>query len=312
MLFKKGDALGYKHDYDKILIRLVNILSFLNDKKKTIRKELVKRFKVTGRKILRDMERLSSFPIYKDSKRWKMQDGFKLEKNNSFEEEVVLGILEEFSSSIGGKFSAKAHKLLNKLKNNELNPIYTKLNIEDIGDMFDEIKILEDAIKNKNTLECIYDDEFNKPYKEILKPLKIVNYEGFWYLVALDEDDYVRKLYLKKVSNIKVKDEVFKTSTKIDEMLNDSISIWFQSDREAFDVHLHVDPEIAKYFRRKPLPTQKLHSVNQDGSLGIVVTITYEMEIIPIIKYWMPHLKVLEPKWLEEKIAEDVREFLNK
>ncbi|WP_373072184.1 helix-turn-helix transcriptional regulator [Sulfurimonas sp.] len=300
-----------KHEYDKILTRLINILSILNDGEQPTTKELAERFNVADRTILRDMERLSSFPIYKDSKRWKMQDGFKLEKNNSFEEEVVLGILEEFSSSIGGKFSIKAHQLLDKLKNDELNPIYTKLNIEDIGDKFDEIKILEDAIKNKNILECIYDDEFNEPYKEILKPLKIVNYEGFWYLVALDEDDYVRKLYLKKVSNIKVKDEVFKTSTKIDEMLNDSISIWFQSDREPFDIHLYVGSDIAKYFRRKPLPTQKLHSVNQDGSLEIIVTITYEMEIIPIVKYWMPHLRVIEPKWLDDKIAEDVREFLN-
>lgn len=303
--------MGYKHDYDKILIRLVNILSVLNDGEELTTKEFAEMFNVTERTILRDMnERLYSFPIYKDKKRWKMQDGFKLEKNNSFEEEVVLGILEKFSSSIGGEFSTKAHKLLNKLKNDEINPIYTKLNIEDIGDKFDDIKILEDAIKNKNVIECIYDDEFNDPYKEVLKPLKIVNYEGFWYLVALDEDEYVRKLYLKKVSNIQVRDEVFKTKTKIDEMLNNSISIWFQSDREAFDVHLYVDKEIAKYFRRKPLPTQKLKSVNHNGSLEIIVTITYEMEIIPIIKYWMPHLKVIEPKWLEDMIAEDARDFL--
>jgi predicted DNA-binding transcriptional regulator YafY len=94
-------------------------------------------------------------------------------------------------------------------------------------------------------------------------------------------------------------------------MLNDSVSIWFQSDREAFDVHLHVDANIAKYFKRKPLPTQKTQSVNQDGSIEISITITYEMEIIPIIKYWMPHLKVIEPKWVEDIIVEDVSKFIN-
>jgi predicted DNA-binding transcriptional regulator YafY len=300
-----------KHEYDKILTRLINILSALNDGEELTTKELADMFNVTQRTILRDMnERLYSFPIYKDKKKWKMQDGFKLEKNNSFDEEVVLGILEKFSSSIGGEFSTKAHKLLNKIKNDELNPIYTKLNIEDIGDKFKDIKLLEDAIKNKTIIECIYDDEFNEPYTEVLKPLKIVNYEGFWYLVGLDEDEYVRKLYLKKVSNIKAREELFETNAKIDEMLNNSVSIWFQSDREAFDVHLYVDEEIAKYFRRKPLPTQKIQSVNQDGSLEIIVTITYEMEIIPIIKYWIPHLRVIEPKWLEDIVAENAREFL--
>jgi predicted DNA-binding transcriptional regulator YafY len=199
-----------KHEYDKILTRLINILSLLNDGEELTTKELAERFNVTQRTILRDMnERLYSFAIYKDKKKWKMQDGFKLEKNNSFDEEIVLGILEKFSSSIGGKFSTKAHKLISKLRNGDIDPIYTKLNIEDMGDMFNEIKLLEDAIKNKKLIECIYDDEIHKAYKEVLKPLKIVNYEGFWYLVGLDENEYVRKLYLKKISNIKVKDEVF-------------------------------------------------------------------------------------------------------
>jgi len=52
--------------------------------------------------------------------------------------------------------------------------------------------------------------------------------------VALDENDYVRKCYLKKVSNITVLDKLFQTDTKLDDMLENSISIWFQSDRNQF------------------------------------------------------------------------------
>jgi len=34
------------------------------------------------------------------------------------------------------------------------------------------------------------------------------------------------------------------------------------------------------------------------------------MEIKNIIKYWIPHIRVLEPKWLDDEIKAEVREFL--
>ena len=35
------------------------------------------------------------------------------------------------------------------------------------------------------------------------------------------------------------------------------------------------------------------------------------MEVLPIIKYWIPHLKVLEPRWLDDIVKEDLKEYLN-
>ena len=40
------------------------------------------------------------------------------------------------------------------------------------------------------------------------------------------------------------------------------------------------------------------------------IKITHEMEILPIIKYWIPYLKVLEPKWLDDIIKQDLKEYL--
>jgi len=39
------------------------------------------------------------------------------------------------------------------------------------------------------------------------------------------------------------------------------------------------------------------------------VTITHEMEILPIIKYWIPHIYVIEPEWVKEIIQEDLEEY---
>lgn len=303
--------MAYKHDYDKILTRLTIILSRLNSGKALSEKELAIEFNVSTKTLQRDFnERLSSFPIYKENKIWKMQNGFKIEKIKSLEEQLILDILEKMTESIGGTFATKSHQLLSKIRNKDFNPIYTKLNIEDITDRFDDIKIIEQAIKEKKELICSYENNREGKFQAQLQPLKIVNFEGFWYLVAF-RDGYLEKYYLKILSHIKLTDKVFSTDEKIDDLLNNSISIWFKADIEPFTARLYADTTAAKYFNRRPLPTQSIESVHQDGTLEFSVKITDEMEIIPLVKYWMPHLKVLEPLWISEMIEEDLQSYLS-
>jgi len=300
----------YKHDYDKILTRLTVILSKLNDGEALSVKALAEEFNTSERTIQRDFnERLHSFPIYQDKKKWKMQDGFKVEKTKSLEDEIVLDIIEKITESIGGKFAVKSHKLLSKIKNEDFNPIYTKLNIEDITGKFNEIKILENAIKEKLEIECSYNDERHGVYQTTLKPLKIANYEGFWYLIAL-KDDILKKYYLKNITNTKITKIIFKSDAKLENLLDNSISIWFQKDVEPFEVKIYADKVATKYFSRRPLPKQKIETLSQNGTMEFVVKITHEMEILPIIKYWLPHMRVIEPQWIQNLIDKDLVNYL--
>ena len=304
--------MAYKHDYDKILTRLTVILSKLNDGEALSVKELAEEFNTSPRTIQRDFnERLISFPIYQENKKWKMQDGFKVQKIKSLEDELVLDIIEKITEGIGGKFSTKAHKLLSKIKNEDFNPIYTKLNIEDISDRFADIQILESAIKEKKEIECFYDNEVNDRYRTTLQPLKIVNYEGFWYLLALRKD-ILKKYYLKNISHPKITDKTFKTDNKLEDALENSISVWFQKDNEPFEVKLYATKWASKYFQRRPLPTQQISSINEDGEMEFSLKVTHEMEILPILKYWIPHLFVLEPSWIKDRIKDDLETYLFK
>lgn len=303
--------MGYKHDYDKILTRLTIILARLNDGEALSVKELAQEFNVSTKTLQRDFnERLSAFHIYQDKRLWKMQEGFSLEKTKSLREQLVLDIIEKMTESIGGAFSTTSHKLLSKIKNEDFNPIYTKLNIEDISDKFEDIQVIEKAIKNKTELECAYENEREGVFKTIIQPLKIVNYEGFWYLVAL-RDNSVKKFYLKALSNIKTTDTIFRVDKNIEKLLENSINIWFKSDVEPFEVKLYADKVATKYFKRRALPTQSLESASQDGTMEFTVTITDEMEIIPLVKYWIPHLRVIEPLWISELIEVDLKVYLD-
>ena len=304
--------MAYKHDYDKILTRLTVILSKLNEGESLSVKDLAQEFSVSERTIQRDFnERLASFPIYQENKKWNMQEGFRVEKTKSLEDALVLDIIEKITEGIGGSFSTKAQKLLSKIKNEEFNPIYTKLNIEDISDQFTDIQIIESAIKDQKELQFSYDDEKHQGYTLQVQPLKIVNFEGFWYLVALD-NNILKKYYLKNILTPKKMDESFERKSELDKLLDESISIWFQKDVEPFEVRLFADELCAKYFKRRPLPTQRVEVIESDGSMEFSIKITHEMEILPIIKYWIPHLFVLEPVWLSELLEEDLKEYSEK
>jgi len=43
--------------------------------------------------------------------------------------------------------------------------------------------------------------------------------------------------------------------------------------------------------------------------MEVSIKITHEMEIIPIIKYWIPHLKILQPSFIDEKILKDIEAY---
>ncbi|MEA2018870.1 MAG: WYL domain-containing protein, partial [Campylobacterota bacterium] len=109
----------------------------------------------------------------------------------------------------------------------------------------------------------------------------------------------------------KTTSKTFTVDENIQELLENSINIWFKADIEPFEVKIYADKVAAKYFKRRTLPTQTIETLSRDGTMEFIVTITDEMEIIPIVKYWLPHLRVLEPVWISEMIDEDLEVYIN-
>jgi predicted DNA-binding transcriptional regulator YafY len=87
--------------------------------------------------------------------------------------------------------------------------------------------------------------------------------------------------------------------------------VWFSTSAEPYEVILWVDPEVVTYFERKPIvKNQKLYK-KSDGSAEMVLKITSEEEIYPILKFWMPTLRVIEPIWIQEKFTEMLTQYLS-
>lgn len=311
MIYFKGGMMGYKHDYDKAMTRLTTIMTRLYQGEQLSVTELAQEFSVSPRTIQRDFnESLYNLPLEQVKKKWKLRDGCTIEKSLPIDELVVAQILEKISQDIGGEFYTKTKNLLSRIQNSEFNPIYARIDMEDLSGYLQNIAVVEEAIQKKQSIKAIYKTD-NEAKEVELNPLKLANFEGFWYLITLDnENDYVKKYHFKSLSGIILLDQTFERSPKLDEALENAMGIWFRYHTEPYEVRLSVSPEIAKFFRRKPLSkTQVISSVGTDGSMEIILKITHEMEIIPIVQYWMPHMRVIEPVWIHEKIMEDIKRY---
>ncbi|WP_200762487.1 helix-turn-helix transcriptional regulator [Nitrosophilus alvini] len=295
-------------DYNTTLTRLIKILKKLQDGETLQTKNIAEEFQIDNRTAQRYINDYLSNLVELE----RIGRGVRLKRDITLDdkEQFVIDTLEKMAEDMGSEFYSKAHYLLKKLKNFNENPVFTKILMEDISDKMDYVLKLEKAIKNKNKIGCRYSDTKKTEY--ILHPLKIANFEGYWYLIAVDnENGLLKKFHLKSIKNIEIKDETFAADKNVIDKLDSAINVWFQIDREPFEIRLFLDPIAAKYFQRLPISkNQKIIGKDNEGSIEISFKITHEMEIIPLIKSWIPHIIVLEPDSIAKKIKEDVENYL--
>jgi len=301
--------MGALHDYDKILTRLTIILQRLYEGEVLCVSELAQEFNVSTKTIQRDFnERLSRFPIRKEGRKWRMDEGHSIEKCRSLDEELILDVLGEIAKGVGEIFGSKTKTLFSKLQNSNENPIYSKIPIEDITGKADLFKLLQEAIKDKKEVNFSYNLK-----NRVVHPYKIVSFEGYWYLYGKDVNDGgLKTYYLKNIATMKVLDNRFEYDKEAYVKLKYAINTWFEPDNELFEAALLATKEIAKYFYRRPLSENQLILPQTNGDIVIKLKATAANEILHEVKKWMPYLLVLEPKGLQEESKKIAKEFLKR
>ena len=269
--------------------------------------ELSNELDVSTKTIQRDLyEVLADFGAIKDGRYWKINPKL-TEDNLASNEKLILGILDDMAKNAGSIFYSKAHNLLQQVTQQLEHPIFTNIDSEALDEnTLHRFETIEKAIKNKNEITFKY---IKNKFK--VKPLKLAFFDGFWYLLCLDSNDKdtFKKFHLKSINDLKTTAAIFDISTQIEEKLRYANSVWFNFD-EPYSVRLFLSKEIKKYFERKPLKGQALIGEDKDGSIEIEIKITNEMEIIPLILYYIPYIKVLEPQWLADEIKDKVQGYL--
>jgi len=310
-------AMSRNKDYDKRIFRLLSILNKLDAGQKISSRELAEDFNVSLRSVQRDLELLSRAGFLLSSPQkgiYSFEDGFSLKKMRLTNEEAsLLSFLYEIASSLGENFQKSFRNILQKVIQKEYDsPYYAKLP-KGIGLKADYTftSDLEEAIDQCQKIELSY-EKHKKIKKYTLCPLKVIYYEGFWYLLSqVDGKDWLLKFRLEQIKDVEVLDEYFEPPENLQTMLDQSVNIWF-SERKTKKATLKIEKSAARFFKqRKYFPHQKIAKENKDGSLLVECRVSDYMEVIPTVLHWIPHIKVIDPKDLRTEIKVLVKDYLS-
>ena len=179
------------------------------------------------------------------------------------------------------------------------------------------LKEIEKAINWKRYATIVQKERGGVKEYEV-KPYKIVFMNENFYL-ACENTNPEHPFSIFRISNIqeiKLQTKTFHINPDIESFIKE-LQTPFPKYTPSYRAHMievlvEVDSIKARFFKlKKFLPSQRVLQTNDDGSLLIAFRVTQEMEMQELVKKWIPHMRVIEPLSLKEKIEDDLRRYLS-
>lgn len=287
--------------HDKLSLRLGLILTKLNSGESFTAKELSEEFNVHIRTIQRDLnERLSYFPIEKDGDYYSMED-YALGK-------LSFNDIKDFATLSGIKslYPTLSNEFITDILNSKLNIAYLIKNqgFEDISLKTEYFETLSASIIKESPINFTYSQK-----NRVVNPYKLINNNGIWYLLA-EENDKLKTFTFSKIDNITWLDEEKRFNPKKEflEQIEKNDTNWFSN--ELIEVTLKIDNIVKEYFLRKDILPNKEILVENNKYFIVSTKVSYDDEILKVVKYWIPYIKIVEPIYLKEKLNDILKEYL--
>lgn len=300
----------------KKLNRLLCLLNILDSGEIQVQRE-ARELDVTERTIQRDINDIDAggFPIYKAAPGvYKFIEGFSLKKMNLTEGEAsLLLVMQDVISPLGKPFQDTLASLRQKVLNApEESPFYIKM---PTGNKYEETKItrvLEKGIRTHTEVLMSLAADTSRKLTYELKPLKIMNYDGFWYLLGINAYKQVRKFRLDRILDAVNTDKSFKPTKNIQKILQESQNIWFGEKRDK-EVTFWVPAEFAPYFEKKEsFSLQKILKKQKNGDILVETSVFNYREIIPTVLSWLEHITLVEPDDFKALIEDIFRQAIQR
>ncbi len=168
---------------------------------------------------------------------------------------------------------------------------------EDLGGMQSFAK-LQHAIEHRHPCCFTY-----KGKPRDAQPYRLIHKTGIWYLAA-EEGGKLKNFSVGLIKDLRVLlDSHFDANPAHQQYINDKGDVWFTA--ETTEVLLRVGPDVAHYFTRRELLPQQQQRADSDGSLLVTTHINHINQLLPVVRYWLPHVRIVQPvAWHEVLVAE--------
>lgn len=281
--------------------RLIDILTRLNSGEKLTINMLAESYDAHPKTIRRDLVRLEScnLPIQREGKYFYL--------DSTYLGKLKLKDIQSFARISG------------------IRHLYPNLDVSFIRELLDsrvyDAKgyFVEDAAQFKTLFEVFGEaickhQQIGFLYKgepRVVEPYKLVHHHGCWYLAAVRKG-VLRAYRLSRIELSPHPHELlsFKPDSTILTQLEDEESIWFGQEKQEIILTVHAD--VALHFQQRPLlPEQQVIKKLDDGGLLLSSRITHHTQILPLVRYWIPHLKIVNPEGLQDEMEWGLKQYLS-
>ncbi len=291
-----------KGDHERLANRLADILLTLFNGEKVDPQQLAEKYSTSVRTIQRDLsDRFLFLDLERDGNSYYLPRNRvgKLEWQDIRSFAALAGVSRMFPD-------------LNATFIRELLETRTSLNFLTKGQMLEDTRhlskhfsLLLEAIHH---CHIVYFDYDGKP--RFVHPYKLVHHHGSTYLAGV-ESDQLKAFRISKMGNLgwHSDKQTFKPDPEIVRRVQNEDSIWYTERKQ--EVILTVDAAVANHFlQRDLLPAQKVVKPLEDKSLIISSEVGDPLQILPLVRYWIPYVRILSPVALRDELHKEIRAYL--
>jgi predicted DNA-binding transcriptional regulator YafY len=291
--------------HDTLVYRLAQMLVKLNQGERLDPPALAEEFGVNLRTIQRDLsERFAYLPLEKIEGRYRLDPAF-LGKLSTKD-------IERFASLAGvrGLFPSLSDEFLRDIFDARIQSalLVKGHHYEDLAGKEAQFRQLEQAIVARRHVAFEYRKEEGLKAYGSVAPFKLVNHKGIWYLAARDGEK-LKTFSFAKIERVRLLETTFAADPTVDATLRDEDGIWLGEEKR--EIVLKVSAEVAGYFkRRKLIANQVIEKELEDGGLIVSAKVGHVNQVLPIVRYWIPHLRVISPEGLQGDLERELGRYV--
>lgn len=291
-------------NHDKLVHRLSLMLLKLNQGEALDPRALADEFGVNLRTIQRDLnQRFTYLPLHKQDGRYFLEP--------SFLGRLTRKDVEAFAALAGvqGLFPALSDAFLRDVFDARLQEsvLVRGHHYESLGGKETLFGSLQRAIADRRQVSFRQMRGDGSKRFDGIEPYRMLNHNGIWYLAAKDRHK-LKTFAFSSIDGLLVGDTIFDRDPAVDRVLAGD-GLWFGS--QTLRVELAVSVDAARYFKRRPLmPNQEILAEHPDGSLLVATTVGHENEVLPQVRYWIPHVRIVSPEELALRLEQQLQDYL--
>ena len=292
--------------HDTLAFRLAQILVKLNQGEKLDPQSLAEEFGVNLRTIQRDLNcRFAYLPLIKSGGLYYL--------DRAFLGQLSTKDIERFAQLAGirGLFPSLSDDFLRDIFDSRLQSalLVKGHHYEDISGKAELFRQLEGAIVNHKLISFDYQKADEKKHYASLEPYKVINQKGIWYLACRDAGK-LKTFSLTKLHRLDVLEQDFFPDPAVAQNLLSEDGVWISDEKR--EIVLKIAKDVAAYFkRRKLIANQVIEKELEDGGLIVSAKIGHPNQILPIVRYWIPHVRIISPEEVQVQMENDLQNYLS-